>query len=170
MEPEVLLENRHQARKVRALTWAFLLVACGTSWAALGLAESYGLSPGDGGVLRPPGERYAMASTVAALGLLPALGMLGYGRRYLTSIVRTGDRIELETLGLFGSGRRLEAVPGDLSGGERHAGKVRGPRSVDAPWLTLGLAGHRIPFVVDLQAERVEVEALVKLARAKKRK
>jgi hypothetical protein len=162
----MLLDNTRQARKVRGLQWLMLAWAVGFLAWALSLAQTYGLSPGDGGVLRPPGTRYAVAALVAFIGLLPCWLMGRYGRVYLSRIVQDGDRLELEVLGTWRR-RRLSIDRREVVRVTSRAGVFVNPNgvSVNAPWLGLWLAGRRWPLIVDRQAEIVDVRGIFALCR-----
>lgn len=162
----VILENHRQALKVRIMLWASFLACAGALYGAQTLFETYGLNPGDGGVLRPLGERLAVAGLVAALGLSFAGGMAVFASRYAVRLTREGDRVDIRTMTPWGTRRHRLAVA-DFRGGAYFHGRQRNPRgpSVDAPWITLRVAGRRLPFIVDLQAETVNKGALGALAR-----
>lgn len=158
-----LVENRRKARKVRWLFWGSLFWAAGwLAWAG-DSAQSFGLSPGDGGVLRPPGERWGVAAILATLGLLPGLGLAVYMRRYIVRLVREGDTAHVTVLGVWKARERSRPLSA-FEGGDAHAGRMSaGGVSVNAPWITLRIDGRR--YVVDLQAERVDRKGLARLAR-----
>lgn len=81
VEPIVLVANTLQAQKVRWIFWGSILFLAGFVYWAIDLAQSYGLSPGDGGVLRPLGQRLAVAAILVVIGILPVLGMVAFIRR-----------------------------------------------------------------------------------------
>ncbi len=165
---QVLLENRSQARKVRWLTWGFVLWAAGWLFWAWDTSQTYGLTPGDGGVLRPFSERLGMALLIAVLGVLPFAGMAFYAGLYLVRIERDGDAVTLTSLGMFRPVQHVHRVDDFLPTGF-YEGRVNLRQAVHAPWLTLRVAGQRIPFVVDLQAEHVECDAIEALGRGRSR-
>jgi hypothetical protein len=155
----VLLDNRWQASKARWLTWGFMLWTLGFMYWAWLLAQTYGLSPGDGGVLRPLHERLTVAGVVALTGLLPTGGMWLYSRRYLLRIERDADMVALTTLGMLHPNTRVFRVS-DLSGAGYHQGRTPGPRGYNPHWMTLRVAGLRLPFIADLQAEHIDTAAI----------
>jgi len=155
----VLFENRWQATKARWLTWGLIACMVGCLYWAWSLAHTYGLLPADGGVLRPLHQRLMMAAVVVLVGVLPTAGMWLFNRRYLTRIERDGDKVALTTLGIISPGTRIFRVSDFTGQGHRH-GQMSGRIAVNAPWIALRVAGVRLPFVVDLQAEHVDIDAI----------
>lgn len=164
---QVLLENRWQATKVRWITWAFAIWAVGWLYWAWTMAETYGLSPGDGGVLRPLPQRLGLATLFATIGVLPLAGMVLYASLYLRRIEREGDAVIVTVLGLFASAQHRYRVS-DFERATKHEGRLELRSSVHAPWLTLRVAGRRLPYIVDVQAERVDVAQIVALGEPKR--
>jgi len=170
-EPEVLLENRRQAIKVRLVFWAMLVAAALAAWGGWSIFESYGLSPGDGGVLRPLWQRLALGIFVAGLGFAAAGGMALYLSLYALGIERRGDRVTITTMTAFGR-RHREFALCELGESAYHHGRIghvtpSGGSAglwVNAPWITLRAAGRRFPFIIDLQAETINIGALSVLA------
>ena len=163
---KILLENRWQALKVRILLWGSVAGCIGALYGAWSLYETYGLNPGDGGVLRPLEERVMAAAIVASLGLAFVGAMLFFASRYAVRIEREGDRVDLVTMSLIGTKVRQYSTA-DFGGGNYHHGRMVSGRghSVNAPWITLRVKDKRVPFMVDLQAERIDRAALRKLAK-----
>ena len=156
-----LVENRRQARKVRWVCRGSLLWALACLLWATDLARTFGLSPGDGAVLRPAGERWVVASFVAAIGLLPVAGLVFYARRYVIRLVRSRQSAQVTLLG-FGASFTREYGVAALGGSKTHEGRIfAGGVSVRAPWITIRINGKR--YVVDLQSERVDQRALAAL-------
>jgi hypothetical protein len=163
---DVIVENRWQARKVRVVLWAMALWCAGWLYWAYDLAHTYGLSPGDGGVLRPAGERFMAAAVVAALGIAPFAGMAFYARRYVTRLARDGDTITVSVLGIVSTATWSRPVAA-VSSAKEHQGRLELQSSVNAPWITLRIDGRR--YVIDLQSEHVNRNALNALVRAGRR-
>lgn len=166
-----LLVNSRQALKVRAFLWFSIAGCAGALYWAWLLFESYGLNPGDGGVLRPVGERLIAGGIVGALGLAFAGGMIWYASLYAVRISKEHDQIEMETMAIVGTTMRRFTVA-DFDGGSYHRGRMQSGRgqSVNAPWITLRVKGRRIPFIADVQAEKIDRSALMKLAQGSVRK
>jgi hypothetical protein len=163
----VLLENDWQARKVRLVLAGAALWFIGWSWWAYDLGRTFGLSPGDGGTLRSPSERIAVAALVWLIGFLPFAGMVAYSRIYLTRIERLRDAVSLTVLGILRPATISFPPSAFGQGGAEYEGKMSARVSVNAPWMTLRVRGRLLPFVVDLQAEYVNVSAIRALARRK---
>lgn len=161
-----LLVNSRQALKVRIFLWGSIAACVGALYAAWSLIETYGLNPGDGGVLRPIGERLMAGCIVGGLGVAFAGGMIWYASLYAVRISRDRDQVELETMAIFGTKKRHFATS-DFDGGAYHEGRMQSGRgqSVNAPWVTLRVKGRRLPFIADVQAETFDRSALMKLAR-----
>jgi hypothetical protein len=160
---ELLFDNQRQARKARLVVLGTIVWSLGWLYWSTVIAQTYGLSSGDGGALRPAGQRYTIAALMLAVAIAPLIGMLVYGRVYLTRIRRDGDRLELTSLG-FLLPFRFRVALSDLAGATTYKGETSGAVSVNAPWITLRVKGRRLPFVVDLQAEHVNKSAVLGLA------
>ena len=91
---ETLFENQRQARKARLVMLGTVVWSLGWLYWSSVIAQTYGLSAGDGGTVRPASQRYTIAVLMLAVALAPLIGMLVYGRVYLTRILRDGDRLE----------------------------------------------------------------------------
>ncbi len=142
------------------------------------ILQTYVLSPGDGGVSRPFGERLAFGAVVAALGLAFAGGMTLFAALYVLRLTRDEDEIIIDTLTPWGVGaHRHSFVVSDLGKSTYHHGRSSVARStgipggflslnVDAPWITLHATERRLPFLLDLQAETIDTDALTALAEA----
>lgn len=161
-----LFENHWQALKVRVVLWASLPACAGAWYGAWSIFQSFGLSPADGGALRPFAERLALGSFVAALGIAFLAGMMVFASRYVVRLGRVGDRVVIETLTPWGIGaRRHDFALSQLGESAYYHGRMHTPRghSVNAPWITLRVAGQWLPFLLDLQAEVIEEDELAKI-------
>lgn len=162
----LLLDNSGRALRVRLVmlgTVLWCLAMC--AWAT-DLAASYGLSPGDGGQLRPLAQRLQVALLVGLAGLLPMPAMALFMRCYLVRLERHGERLEVVAIGLLAPVRSHLAVA-DVRRVRAHDGRFHaGGVAVEAPWLSLYVAGHRLPYLVDLQAGRVDATGIARLLRA----
>jgi hypothetical protein len=156
----VLVENRRQARKVRIVTWASGLWVIGFLYWAADLSQTYGLAPGDGGVLRPPFQRWTAATILTLIGILPFAGMLIYARLYVIRLVREGANLHVTVIGFFVPSSRTYALT-DVERSRHHHGRLELSISVNAPWVTLRIAGR--PYVIDLQADAVDADAIARL-------
>ena len=157
-----LIKNRHQARKVRFVTWGVALMGAGfIAWAAH-MSQSYGLSPGDGGVLRPPAERWGAAAILALCGLVPLIGIAYYARLYVIRLVREGLELRVTVIGLLTSFTRTYAVT-DVGRTSHHAGENYENRAVSTPWTVLRIAGR--PYIIDRQAEWIDGAAISRLTK-----
>lgn len=171
-EISVLLKSERQALKVRVVFFFLLAVALAALWAGWAIFQSFGLSPADGGVLKPFWQRLAFGGFVAGLGVAAAAGMWLYLTLYALQISRHGNRVAIVTM--TPAGRREREFPvGDIGESAYYHGRVHhvlssGRRSsalwVNAPWITLRVRGRRLPFIIDLQAEHIEIGELSVLA------
>ena len=157
----ILVENKWQARKLRWVCWGSVVWTIAWLAWAVDLAETYGLSPGDGGVLRPFGERLAYAAVLTVIAVLPLVGLIWYSRRYIVAMSRSGGMVDVTMLGFWRPLRRRYAVaafgPSTTHGGRMSAGGL----TVNAPWITLRIGGKR--HFVDLQSERADTRRLTAL-------
>ena len=158
---ELLFDNQRQARKARLVVLGTIVWSLGWLYWSSVIAQTYGLSPGDGGSLRPANQRYTIAALLLAVAFAPLIGMLVYGRVYLTRLVQDGRDVEMTALGFLVPFRFRIAIS-DLEDSAEYRGKMTGGSgvSVNAPWITLRARGYRLPFVIDLQAEHVDKVAI----------
>jgi hypothetical protein len=167
-----LFHSGSQTRAVRFVMILSLLVAAGCCWGGYALFQSYGLSPGDGGVLAPLGTRLSWGMGVAALGLATAWGMWLYGRNYVRSIRYDphAQVLHIRTLGMFGDG--VAAVPvGRVRRSTFRGGRMAGMGdfadvSVNAPWFSMKVEGRALPYILDAQGRFNDPQFLARLIRA----
>lgn len=165
-EPVILVVNTWQARKVRWVFCGLFLFFAGFAYWAWDLSQTYGLSPGDGGVLKPPGSRLAAAAIVGAIGLLPFIGMIAYVRRYVAGLVWQGEKVVVSGA-CWPMGERSFPLAA-FAPGRVHDGRLDTVKHwVEAPWLTVSIGGRT--HIVDLQAEQVDHEGLARLFREARR-
>lgn len=144
-----------QGKKVMGMLWFSIAVCLGCLYWAYDLSRTYGLSPGDGGVLRPLGERLGWAGVVAAFGLTFAVGMIAYARKYIHGVWLDGSaqQIRFETLRLWGAAR-FSVPPGDVVGSRYQAGQFATPsHTVNTPFYFVYIRGHRLPYILDGQGK-----------------
>ncbi len=143
-----------QLLKVRAIMLFALACALGAIWWGWDLFQPHGLRPADGGALAPLGTRLALGLGLAALGIAFAAAMWAYGRLYVSRLryERGSDRLLVRTLGFVG-GRETPYPASDVVSSTYVAGRYDNPGgvSVDAPWMSLRMAGRRWPLIVDAQ-------------------
>jgi hypothetical protein len=157
-----------QLIKVRFVLLLALCCAVGGLLWGWNLLQTYGLAPGDGGVLAPFWQRAAWGSSVALLGLAFGLGMWLYVRQYIARIdydessasfhIRTAD---------FLSVRPFVASKGGARRGKQHAGQLNLPDapSVHAPWTSIRVPGRRLPLILDDQGSVHNAALLQQLTR-----
>lgn len=162
-----------QLRKVRFMMFFSLVCAAGCLWWGISLFQTYGLAPGDGGILAPLPVRLAWGVGVSLIGIIFAAMMGLYGKMYVarTSYNSLAQQLNLETIGLFGF--EVHELPlADMIGSRYQEGWIRiGPitislsalTSVYAPWQSLRFAGRRLPFLLDLQGEMQEPDLVEQL-------
>jgi len=143
----VLVANTRQAGKTRMLTVSFgALAVAACTWAVSGALA---------------GAADPTACILAPLGLAVAWGMGLYSRRYVVSMRMTGDVIVLRTAAF---GARDLSIPLERIGRRTfHEGRYPDSPSMRAPWLTLHIDGFRVPFLIDMQAERVDLQRIQRL-------
>ena len=152
-----------QLIKVRFLMGLSLAVLAFCLWWGVDLAQTYGLNPGDGGVLAPLPQRLAWAGVVVLFGIACVAGMWVYGRVYAARIAFDPDlqQIHLDTAGFFWNNRHIINLAA-VSGARAHRDISRGFAgelvahpipAVDAPWMSVRIAGWPLPLIVDHQGE-----------------
>jgi len=171
LEPTILLDSHRQALKVRIVFWILLIVGALALWGGWEIFQTFGLAEADGGVLKPLWQRLALGGFVAGLGLAAAGGMWLYISLYALRVMRAGDQITITTMRPLGA-RDWDFKVSELGQGNYYHGQVRhllssgalGGIWVNAPWITLRAVGHRFPFIMDIQAEVIDIAALSVLA------
>ncbi len=174
--PDLLLRSGAQALKIRILFWIVVIIGVVALWGGWAIFQSFGLSPADGGVLKPFSERLAFGGVVAVLGVALIAGMWLYMSLYALEVVRDGNKIAITTMTPLGD-REQNFKVSELGKGAHHQGQTNFARvedglvenhiKVDAPWITLRAAGRRLPFILDMKSQIIEVDAIVSLAEGK---
>jgi hypothetical protein len=156
-----------QLIKVRGMMLLSLACAIGCVWAGIYLARTYGLSPGDGGVLAPLPVRLAWGIGVALLGIGFAAGMWLYGRCYVAKLNfdEQTTHFHIYTVRFFGSARETVALA-DIRHTEHHHGQLDVIRadgaglSVNTPWQSITLADRWLPLIIDQQGTVLHPELM----------
>ena len=156
-----------QLVKVRGMMLFSLVCALGSIWAGVQLAQTYGLSPADGGVLAPWPIRLAWGGGVALLGISFAVGMGLYGRCYVVALAFNPytSQLQITTLRFLGSATRTVAVS-DIRHTTHHHGQLDvldvdgAGLSVNAPWRSITLTGRWLPLILDQQGTVVHPDLL----------
>lgn len=172
---KLLFENHRQTLKVRIVLWVAYLAGLAALYAGWSILQTYGLSPGDGGILRPFGERLSFGAIVALLGIALILCMMTFASLYVVKLSREKELICIEALPIWGLGRKRYSFDvSEVGEAAYHHGRMkRGVttsagstlfQNIDAPWITLRIAGKRLPFILDLQAEVIKIGPLSVLA------
>jgi hypothetical protein len=146
------------------------LVACGLLVFAVVFGKflgydqlmTYGVSPGDGGVLKPLQSRLLAGSIGLLIGVLPLAGMHWYLRRYIVSLVTDGTLLVVQVAGWF-MPHTVTFNVSDLSAIDlREGGHSPGVGvSVNAPWYALKIAGRT--YIVDANNAHFDERALRRL-------
>jgi hypothetical protein len=135
----VLYENLQRAKKARR---AIMVAAV---WTLGWFYWAYVLNSG--------GSRLGVVILVIAVGLAPLVALHFYSNVYVVRLVREGDMLTVTTLGLLAN--RNVRLP------------VNAVIDVDRPeagGMTMRVAGRRTPFLLDLQAEHSDMNAIKALA------
>jgi hypothetical protein len=161
----VLFDNHARVLRVRALTLAFLGLALVVAWYAYALWQGHLVASGESGMLRTAGEHQGLALGIGALGLLPALCMVAFVRRYVVRIERDHDDLRVAVVGVLRC--RTRVVPLARIRCNRFVeGYLRtGRQTVHAPWISLMVEGELLPYIVDGQALHIDTVALLGLGR-----
>lgn len=145
-----------QLIKVRMIMALAAASAAASIWFGWVLLQTYGLSPGDGGVLAPFGQRLAWFLGLSGLGLTFLAGMWAYAGCYVSRMAydpRT-QRLHLWTLTYWGTREEVHEAAG-VQRSTFHGGRLINPAgvSVKAPWHYLYLARRGLPAIIDGQGE-----------------
>ena len=134
----VLYENHERAKRARLSALGAVVWALGWFYWA------YLLSGG--------GDRSALVALVIGVGLLPLVILYFYGSSYVVRVSREGDEVIITTLGLIGP-RDLHIPVGAISDVSRP----------EPGGIVIRVAGRHMPLLVDLQAERINIDAITAL-------
>ena len=158
----ILFENERQGKKLRKSIVAAIVWAVGWFYWAMVMAHFFGALPGSEAV-GASGSRPGLAALMFFVGVAPFAGLLVYSRIYLIRIEHMQDVVTLTTLGVFSP--RVYQVPQSVIVAARTQTDDRNNTGAGKPvWITLRIAGRRLPFVADLQAERADMAAITALA------
>ena len=135
----VLYENVQRAKRARRG------VVTAAVWAIGWFVWAYVLNSG--------GTRLGIVIIMIAVGLAPMVALHFYTSVYVVRIVRDGDVVTITTLGLVGD-RELRIPVTAIT-------EVAQP---EARGMTIRVAGRKMPFILDLLAERGDLNAIKALA------
>ena len=151
-----------QLLKVRFIILLSLLCALGAVWWGIDLAQTYGLNPGDGGVLAPATERYAWGAGIMLLGLSFVVGMWLYSRQYVARLEYDIQSRVYTVRHVWFLGTRTTVFRQDEIVWSRfHEGRLSADVQVNAPWWTIQIAGRQKPLILDAQGVVVD-DAILK--------
>lgn len=147
-----------QGTKVRGLLWFSLAVCLGCLYWGYDMLQHLGLSPGDGGVLRPLWERIAWGGFISLFGLAFFTGMLFYANIYIRQVGldKRANRVQFETIRLLRD-VQFSVPPEDILGSRYHAGEMyTDSHAVAAPFYFVRLRGRKTPLILDGQGVFLE--------------
>jgi hypothetical protein len=154
-----------QRIKVRAVMAGSLVALAVSLYFGIDFAQTYGLSPNDGGELKPLPARLAMGGVVISLGVAFAAGMWLYGRQYAARIEfdPAKKQLHLYTVSCFWDDDHVI----DLAsvGESRYYEEITGISSpnVYAPWTSVRIKGWRWPLIIDQQGKVLHPELMQSL-------
>jgi hypothetical protein len=160
----VLYKAGRQFMKVRFIMILSLLCATGSVWWGIDLAKTYGLNPGDGGVLAPLVVRLVWGTGVSVLGIAFMAGMWLYSRNYVARLEydEQSNMYTVRHIGFFGTTKSVFCQQ-DIVSSRFHRGRLSADIQVNAPWWTIHIAGRRKPLILDAQGIAVEEAKLRKV-------
>ena len=135
----VLYENHRRAKRAR------LGILGAVVWSLGWFYWAYVLNSG--------GTRLGAVLIVILVGLLPLVALHFYSSVYVVRIARDGPEVAITTLGLFGNREVHVPVTAIV--------EVARP---EVAGMTMRVAGCRMPFILDLQAEHGDLSAIAALA------
>jgi hypothetical protein len=163
-----VMMNPGRSIRVELMAYAGIAAAAGSIWWGTDLLETYGLRPGDGGALRPFGERLMVAGTTAGCGIAFAAGLLIYQSLYVVGMALVGGRFDVHTkigpLNIIRS-YTLDEVTGSTYRHRDSLDHASDGRSIPREYaMTVYVKGRRLPYIFDLHARFVDRAALLKIA------
>lgn len=161
-----LYRNKARSMRVRVVAWFLIGAGLAGLAATWNIYATYGLAPGDGGVLRPWSERAAFAGVLGALSLATIASAIALAARYVSAIRETRQgkarALDIVTVGLFRPQTR--GLPRDGGTWRKFAGNIY-TSYTSAPYALFRPAKTLVPYVVDLQAEQVSLSDLRRRSR-----
>ena len=158
-----------QAWKVRGVFWFLCALCLGSLVWGADLIQQYGLSAGDGGVLRPLPERLAWGGLVSLLGLAAAGGMAFYVRLYICAVwwCAARRRVRFGLMRFWGTAF-LEAGTQEILGSQFQPGDFDTlEHTIHAPWYAVRLRGRKLALILDGQGELLHPGVAVRLLNLK---
>lgn len=149
----------------RKMVWFAFFVTLITGAALIWLGEwsirTYGLTPVEGGVLKPLWQRILLGGSMIAAGVAMIVGFVVYLHCYAARIEAddAGDGFRVTVIWPFGRRARMVGAD-DVAGSGYNVGIFM---SVDAPWSSLRLHGRRLPFIIDEQGDFPDPDAVNRL-------
>ena len=163
-----VMKNAGRSIRMELMAYVGIAAAIGSIWWGAGLLETYGMRPGDGGVLRPFEERLLVAGITAGCGLAFGLGLLIYQSLYVVGLVLEGDRFDVHTKVGFLNIIRTYKITDVAKSSYRHNAEVNfGSTGRDLPReyaMTVRISGRWLPYILDLNAKFIDRHALFKIA------
>jgi hypothetical protein len=166
---ELIYSSGRQGKKVRFVLWFLYACAAASVYYGFVTLQTYGLSPGDGGMLASFSARLSRGSFLWGLGLAIALATYVYSRMYINRIEIDGahQNLLIETPTLIGA-RRQDVAVSQVRSVKFHRGSLYTIKtSVDAPWYTVKVEGRRLPFLLDAQGHSPDEELLERVLSSK---
>lgn len=137
---QVIVSNRRQALKVRIVYWA------GMAGALACLAATAMLAAGDPAQPLP----YALAFLCLAV----MAGLQVYASCYVVELSESGGTVSIRTASPIRPLRRVSVSK--VRSMKANRGRLWTYRqSVNAPWISLKVEGHILPFIIDMQSDYV---------------
>jgi hypothetical protein len=149
-----------QATKVVLLTVFAAVAAAGAVWWGADIAQTWGLRPADGGVLKPLWQRILFGGSLAVLGLAFLVGMIVYWRFYIVRIDSSADGRTV-TIGRLPPFAEVTRPSDHVRVGDRvHTGEIEllgvmsaQARGVHARWRLVSVRGWRWPLILDMRGQ-----------------
>ncbi|MBL4876446.1 MAG: hypothetical protein JKY10_08140 [Cohaesibacteraceae bacterium] len=166
-----IVANLKQSTK---LVWFFrfiTLVAVVTSIGGLLMFMDTGYSVADNVTDWPNSQQLIWGGVIVGLGILCVLAMWFYMSRYVIWMQGSGDQIVIKTASPWGSTQhRFNASQitdisyrDDKSDDKKTTPLQNIALRVDAPWLYMSVENISRPFIIDMQADYVNMQQLEKL-------
>lgn len=174
-----IVANLFQSLKVRFIYWFLQIAGVALIAAGIYIFLNFGLASGMGGVLRPFMERLAFGGAMAVMGVLCILGIRYYMSQYVVQMQREGDQITIKTAAQIGDTRHRFAAS-EVESIDFRSGKIdlnhddedeymyedeegNYTPTVNAPWLKMKISSIKRPFIIDMQADYINLAELKKL-------
>lgn len=157
--------NKWRGLRVEFMAYVGILAAVGSVCWAAQLLVTFGLNPGDGGVLRPFEERLLVATITAGCGIAFAISLLVYQSLFVIGISLAGENFYVHSkIACFNFTKSFHLTDVAGSAYRNKSGYWLGDRYIPPQYdLRMRIKGRWLPYVIDPQAPFIDRAQLARI-------